>query len=288
MTQVLEELELQVESCHEIFQAVEKLTSSRFEVVVADFDADLEASFLLKTAGELKSSGGPCRVAIVKSEESSVAAGRMGAIVLQKPVVLEQAKYILLSSDELLRRMSKWMPQTAAPQNVAMRPEPTKDRGAGVVDGIEPALCRVDSPELLKANTASSRRLSLPEHSIFEDPRIQTLFQAPRYRTTRKMRSWRRPACIVVFVGAFLASVGYIFSQPLRTEGVKTSVTRICRQAVQRTKTWLHRPSRMAEPELEEAHASDAEPLPAPPIPILHVGPAHRRTAPSFTMPDEP
>lgn len=289
MTQVLEELELQVEVCGEIFHAVEKLTSGRFEAVVADFEAGLEASFLLKTAGELKSSGGPCRVAIAKDEESSSTARRIGAIVLQKPIVLEQAKYALLSSDEFLRRMSNWMPQTAAPEYLPPRVESSRDSATGVMDGVEPALCRVDAPELFEARTGL-RQLPPAEYDLLENSRIQALFRAPRRKRSPGGRSssWRKVAWVAVFAAVFLISGGYIFSQPLRTEVVKTSVARICRQAVQSTKTWLHRPSGKAEPEVQEAEGIDPEPLAVRSLPVIYVSPSHRPTTPSVSRPDEP
>ena len=54
LNQALIEFGFDVESCVEIFAAVEKLTSRGFELIVADWDDGVEASFLLKTARELK------------------------------------------------------------------------------------------------------------------------------------------------------------------------------------------------------------------------------------------
>ena len=49
LAQALNELEFEVEHCREIFAAVERITSRSFEVIVADWDDGVEASFLLKT-----------------------------------------------------------------------------------------------------------------------------------------------------------------------------------------------------------------------------------------------
>src|SRR5277367_5044198 len=54
MTQAFEGLGLQVESCSDIFSALEKVTGQSFDIILADLDQGPEATFLLKTARELK------------------------------------------------------------------------------------------------------------------------------------------------------------------------------------------------------------------------------------------
>src|ERR1700731_4636872 len=54
LVQALSELELEIEPCADIFAAVERLTSRRFDLIVADWDSGPEASFLLQNARELK------------------------------------------------------------------------------------------------------------------------------------------------------------------------------------------------------------------------------------------
>ena len=64
LSQALTELEFEVESCPEIFSAVEKITSRGFEVIVSDWNEGLEAVFLLKTSRELKANHAAFTVAI--------------------------------------------------------------------------------------------------------------------------------------------------------------------------------------------------------------------------------
>ena len=55
ITRALQELELGVEACSEIFAALRALTTKTLHVIVIDWDEGLEASFLLKTARESRS-----------------------------------------------------------------------------------------------------------------------------------------------------------------------------------------------------------------------------------------
>src|SRR5205085_7221041 len=104
LTQALQELELEVEHCPEIFAAVERLTGSSFEVIVADWTDGLEASFLLKTSRDLTANSMACTVAIVDTPESAAAAQSIGVdVVLRKPIRPDAAKYGLLTSDEFLQ-----------------------------------------------------------------------------------------------------------------------------------------------------------------------------------------
>src|SRR5713226_6885934 len=115
--QVLQELELEVQHCPEIFAAVRKLTSHSFDVIVADWDEGLEAGFLLKTSRELKSNSGAFTIAIANSD-AGAAARQVGAgadLVLGKPIVPDKAKYALLTCDEFLCHMKTWLPKLGLP-----------------------------------------------------------------------------------------------------------------------------------------------------------------------------
>ena len=54
LNRAFRDLEFEVETCPEIFGAVEKITRRSFDVVVSDWNEGLEAVFLLKTVRELK------------------------------------------------------------------------------------------------------------------------------------------------------------------------------------------------------------------------------------------
>lgn len=112
LIQALRELEFEVEHCPEIFAAVQRLTSRKLEVIVADWDDGLEASFLLKTSRELKSNSAAFTVALVSGQEAEVAARHLSVdCVLTKPFNVEQCKYALLTCDAFLARMREWVPR---------------------------------------------------------------------------------------------------------------------------------------------------------------------------------
>ncbi len=87
--------------------------------------------------------------------------------------------------------------------------------------------------------------------SIFDDDLlyrsgVQTLFNEPQPSFSSsaglrpKVRNRVLPGLAIAI--AFL-SVGYVFSEPLRGQGTKTSVARIYGRMVEQTQAWLHRPS---------------------------------------------
>ena len=86
LSQALHELELEVEYCPIIFDALQKLTSRTLDVIVADWDEGLEAGFLLKTAREMSPNRGAFAIAIADAG-ATVSARQAGAkIVLTKPL----------------------------------------------------------------------------------------------------------------------------------------------------------------------------------------------------------
>ncbi|HZQ67173.1 MAG TPA: TonB family protein [Terriglobales bacterium] len=122
LIQALRELEFQVEHCPEIFAAVQRLTGSKLDVIVADWDDGLEASFLLKTSRELKSNSNAFTAAIVSTNEAEMAARKMGAdCILKKSFSTEQMKYALLSCDAFLARMREWLPRILADEQKRLR-----------------------------------------------------------------------------------------------------------------------------------------------------------------------
>ena len=93
ISQALRELELDVEYCPVIFDALQQLTSRSLDVIVADCDEGLEAGFLLKTAREMSPNRGAFAIAIAKAG-TNVSARQAGAnIVLTKTIEPTQVKY---------------------------------------------------------------------------------------------------------------------------------------------------------------------------------------------------
>src|SRR6202040_2889058 len=112
---VITELGMEGEHCRKALEAVERLTIHPFHIVIADWYDEPEASFLLKTARELKAAQRPLTLAIIKDEATVPKALQAGAnSVLRKPIVPSQAKDTLGTARDLLR--AKLEPATSKPQ----------------------------------------------------------------------------------------------------------------------------------------------------------------------------
>ncbi len=128
VSQALTEFGFEVEACVEIFAAVERLTSGGFQVIAADWDDGVEASFLLKTARELKANAEAFTIALARPEVGE-AARRAGAnFLLKKPVLPGQTRQTLLGCQEFSARFqgAQLVPiepaQVANPYNQLLNP----------------------------------------------------------------------------------------------------------------------------------------------------------------------
>jgi TonB family protein len=272
LSQVLKELELEVEPCPEIFAAVEKLTSRSFDVIVADWDEGLEGTFLLKTSRELKSNRSAFAIAIANPSASAAARQAGADLVLSKPIVPEQAKYALLTCDEFLSRMKGWLPrlgfQTAedlpddtvgnssrsAPTHPKLVPEPLASHPLQAPRSAAP-----------EGSFPAVPAFPFPENSLLRQSRIQTLFSSdlPRPISIRpKRRHHYRVFLHVAALGATFLSVGYVFSQPARSEAVAVSVAKICGRALEKTQAWLHTPEDDDEMAVTSQVAQSTQPNP--------------------------
>jgi TonB family protein len=105
VTQVLSELEFNVESCTEPFAAVKKLMGQHFDAVVVDCDNEQNATLLFKSARNSTSNQASLAVAVVEGQAGVAKAFRIGAnLVLTKPINIEQAKGTLRVARGLLRK----------------------------------------------------------------------------------------------------------------------------------------------------------------------------------------
>jgi protein TonB len=101
---MLADLGIEVEHCPAAVQAVERVTSQVFQLVIVDWDDQPEAAFLLNTARERKASERPMALAIVGSDASVPRALQEGAnSILRKPIQPNQAKDTLTTAHGLLR-----------------------------------------------------------------------------------------------------------------------------------------------------------------------------------------
>src|ERR1700724_1246096 len=109
LVQALTELELEIEPCPDIFTAVEWLTSRSFDVIAADWDSGPEAAFLLKNARELKLNKAAFTLALTSATSNLVVEDNGPDLIVTKPLIPEQVKYLLLANDRYLACISAWI-----------------------------------------------------------------------------------------------------------------------------------------------------------------------------------
>lgn len=115
VTQVLSELEFNVEPCLEPFAAVKKLMGEHFDAVVVDCDNEQNATLLFKSARNSTSNQTSLAVAVVEGQAGVAKAFRIGAnLVLTKPINIEQAKGTLRVARGLLRKADPAKPAVPA------------------------------------------------------------------------------------------------------------------------------------------------------------------------------
>jgi TonB family protein len=122
VTQVLSELDFTVETAHESFAAVQRLTEEHFHALVVDCQNEQDASLLFKAARSSAQNNSSLSVAVVEGQAGVAKAFRIGAnLVLTKPVNVEQSKSTLRVARGLLK---KTQPKPAA-ATIASATEPT-------------------------------------------------------------------------------------------------------------------------------------------------------------------
>jgi len=102
--QVLADLGIEGEYCQSAVDAVEKVTTQSFQIVITDWDNQPEAAFLLKTARDLKAAQRPLTLAVVSDDAKRPEALQAGAnSILLKPIRAEQVRDTMSTACELLR-----------------------------------------------------------------------------------------------------------------------------------------------------------------------------------------
>jgi TonB family protein len=102
--QVLTDLGIEGEYCQSAVDAVERVTTQQFQIVITDWDDQPEAAFLLKTARDLKAAQRPLTLAIVSDDAKLPEALKAGAnSVLVKPIRVEQVRDTMSTACQLLR-----------------------------------------------------------------------------------------------------------------------------------------------------------------------------------------
>ena len=141
VTQVLTELEFNVEACLEPFAAVKKLMGQHFDAVVVDCDNEQNATLLFKSARGSTSNQASLAVAVVEGQAGVAKAFRIGAnLVLTKPINIEQSKGTLRVARGLLRKADPAKPATgASAHGTATLPAPIATPGPTPGAGAVPA-----------------------------------------------------------------------------------------------------------------------------------------------------
>src|SRR5271169_968636 len=90
--QVLADLGIEGDYCRSAVDAVEKVTTQMFQIVITDWEDQPEAAFLLKTARDLKAAQRPLTLAIVSDDARPQALQAGANSVLVKPIRAEQVR----------------------------------------------------------------------------------------------------------------------------------------------------------------------------------------------------
>jgi TonB family protein len=97
LLEILNELQVEVAHCREIFAAVEELTSRSFQIILIDWSQELEASFLFNMARELKCSRTTYTVVLADAQRASPPAVNPDGF-LTKPFTANEAREVLLQT----------------------------------------------------------------------------------------------------------------------------------------------------------------------------------------------
>jgi TonB family protein len=127
VTQVLSELDFNIEASNEPFAAVKKLMGQHYAAIVVDCDNEQNAALLFKSARNSATNASCLFVAVVEGQSGVAKAFRIGAnLVLTKPINIEQSKSTLRVARGLLRKAeaSKAAAPVAPPSPSVLTPTP--------------------------------------------------------------------------------------------------------------------------------------------------------------------
>jgi TonB family protein len=238
VVQALRELELEVETCPDIFTVVEWLTSRSFDVIVADWDSGPEAAFLLKNARELKLNKAAFTLALTGGTSKRATGDDGPDLVLTKPLIPDQIKYALLTNDRFLGCMKAWIARGDFAH--AEEPAPSLETNEGRHAQLEqPSRAPLHnrpaepSPPLRYTYSEVGAPLSLTFATL-----DRKLFRSLNQRSHNNhlsghSRKYGRNKFLwgSVLSVAFI-SAGYIFGQPLQVQSVFASVATVYKQAL--------------------------------------------------------
>ena len=120
--QVLADLGIEAEYCRSAVDAVEKVTTQLFQIVITDWEDQPEATFLLKTARDQKAAQRPLTLAIVSDDAKLPQALQAGAnSIIVRPIRPEIVRDTMTTACQLLR--SKQPSPARIPAEAAEQPQ---------------------------------------------------------------------------------------------------------------------------------------------------------------------
>ena len=120
--QVLADLGIEAEYCRSAVDAVEKVTTQLFQIVITDWEDQPEATFLLKTARDQKAAQRPLTLAIVSDDAKLPQALQAGAnSIIVRPIRPEIVRDTMTTACQLLR--SKQPSPARIPAEAPERPQ---------------------------------------------------------------------------------------------------------------------------------------------------------------------
>jgi periplasmic protein TonB len=172
--QVLTDLGIEGEYCRSAVDAVERVTTQLFQIVITDWDDQPEAAFLLKTARDLKAASRPLTLAIVSDDARLPEALQAGAnSVLVKPIRVDQVRDTMSTACELLR--SKLVPSTplAAPVSQPAAPVAAFAAAASTGPGSAPAPAAEPVEKAFRAGEFLQSSSSAPSTQFDTESEVQ-------------------------------------------------------------------------------------------------------------------
>jgi CheY-like chemotaxis protein len=172
---VLADLGIEGEYCGSAVDAVEKVTTQLFQIVITDWEDQPEAAFLLKTARDLKAASRPLTLAIVTDDSKRPEALQAGAnSILLKPIRSEQVRDTMSTACELL--MSKLPPAATSPardaSSTAQVAVPT------LATPVAPPASVTRAPERMRAGELLQSQSTTPSAQFDTESDINTLEEA--------------------------------------------------------------------------------------------------------------
>jgi protein TonB len=175
ISQVLADLAIEAEYCRSAVDAVERVTTQLFQIVITDWEDQPEATFLLKTARDQKAAQRPLTLAIVNDDASLPEALQAGAnSVLLKPIRPEQVRDTMTTACELLRAKQSPSARPADPTT-----EPPKETmamaaaAAGAASISAPTPLPTDSEKTFRAGEFLQSSQPAPGAQFVTESEIQ-------------------------------------------------------------------------------------------------------------------